>query len=148
MRPTHVLLALFLLGSGPASVEAQDLLDLLSSIQEGGGWVRIPVEQGEGSLRTALLPVGGLSLTGCAQVWGGHSGSWNIRARDIIGGGELDVSLQPGQPRPFAYQPGMQSRLQVNVRWSERRDTTLLLWVGLETPMLRRDPCEPVYARR
>jgi len=81
------------------------------------------------------------------QVWGGHSGSWDIRAQDVMGPGKFDVSILPGEPTPFAYQAGPQSRLQVDVRWSEPRDTTLLLWVGLETPMLHRNPCEPVYGR-
>ena len=147
MRVIPILFAL-LLGSSPGAAGAQSFLELLWGIEEGGGWVRIPVERGEGSLRTATLPVGGLSLRGCAQVWGGHSGSWDIRARDLLGTGALDVSLRPGEPRSFAYQAGPQSRLQVDVRWSERRDTTLLLWVGLETPGLRRDPCEPVYGQR
>ena len=148
MRPIHGLLALFLLSFSPASAEAQSLLDLLWGIQQGGGWVRIPVERGEGSLRTTSLPVGGLNLAGCMQVWGGHTGNWDIRARDLRGRGELDASLQPGEPSSFAYRTGSWSQLQVDVRWSEPRDTTLLLWVGLETPMLRRDPCEPVYGKR
>jgi hypothetical protein len=148
MRPIRVLLAFLLLGSGPASAEAQDLMELLWGIQQGGGWVRIPVEQGEGSIRTVALPVGGLRLTGCTQVWGGHSGSWDIHARDLRGDGTIDVSLQPGEPMIFAYQAGTQSQLQVDVRWSEPRDTTLLLWIGVETPLLPRDPCEPLYARR
>jgi len=144
MRVIPLLLAL-LLGLSPGAAEGQDLLQRLWGIDEGGGWVRIPVERGEGSLQTAVLPFRGLSLKGCAQVWGGHSGSWDIQARDLLGTAALEVSLLPGEPRPFTYQAGPRSRLQVNVRWSEPRDTTLLLWVGLETPRLLRDPCQPVY---
>jgi hypothetical protein len=145
MRPIRLLLPLLLLGVGPASAPAQTLVEVLQTIQEGGGWVRIPVSRGEGTLRSASLPVGGLQLKGCTQIWGGHSGSWNIRAREIFGGGELGVPSRPGEARTFVYQTGDQVRFQVDVRWSEPRDTTLLLWVGLETPMLSRDPCEPVY---
>jgi hypothetical protein len=145
MRPIHFLLALLLLGSGPAPTDAQTLGEVLQSIQEGGGWVRIPVTRGEGSLRSGPLLLSRLSLKGCAQIWGGHSGSWDIRARELIGGVELDAPSRPGEPKPFVYQTGTQARFQVDVRWSEPRDTTLLLWVGLETPKLQRDPCEPVY---
>jgi len=144
MRAIPFLLALTL-ALGPDAAGGQDLLQRLWGIDQGGGWVRIPVERGEGSLQTAVLPVGRVSLRGCAQVWGGHSGSWDIQARDLLGTAALDVSLRPGEPRTFAYEAGPRSRLQVNVRWSEPRDTTLLLWVGLETPRLQRDPCEPVY---
>ena len=136
------------LGARPAPAQSQSLMELLRSIQQGGGWVSIPVAQGEGAFRTVPLPVGGLNLTGCVQVWPGHSGSWDIRARDLVGEGELDVSLRPGEAAPFAYEAGPQSQLEVSVRWSEPRDTTFLLWVGLEAPRLERDPCEPVYSRR
>ncbi|MGW8266604.1 MAG: hypothetical protein ACWGSQ_09570 [Longimicrobiales bacterium] len=144
MRVIPFLLA-FLLGLVPGAAGGQTLLELLWGIEEGGGWVRIPVQRGEGSLQTAVLPSRGLSLRGCAQVWGGHSGSWDIQARDLLGTAALDVSLLPGEPRDFTYQAGPRSRLQVDVRWSEPRDTTLLLWVGLETPRFPRDPCQPVY---
>lgn len=147
LPPLLVLLAVLLPGAAPAPGTAQSLTELLLGIQEGGGWVRIPVDGGEGSLRTAALPIGTLSLTGCMQVWGGHSGFWEIRARDISTGERLDLSVQPGEPRTFAYLAGAQAQLQVDVRWSEPRDTTLLLWVGLESPSIRRDPCEPVYGR-
>lgn len=145
MRLLNVLPALLLLGFAPASAASQSLPDLLRSIQQGGGWVRIPVERGEGDLRTVSLPIGGLGLRGCLQVWGGHSGSWDIRAKDLWGEGDLDVSVHPGESTPFAYYPDTRAQLQVNVRWSEPRDTTLLLWVGLETPRLQRDPCDPRY---
>lgn len=147
MRPIHLLLLFLLLGFGQTPGEAQNLPELLRSIQQGGGWVRIPVEEGEGSLRTVALPVGGLKVNGCMQVWGGHSGRWDIRGLDLRGSGELDISVQPGEPTLFEYQAGSQAQLEVNVRWSEPRDTTLLLWVGLEAPRLRRDPCEPRYGQ-
>ena len=131
----------------PGQAQAQGLLDLLQSIRQGGGWVSIPVTGGEGSLRTVELPVGGLSLSGCAQVWVGNSGRWQLRAVDTLGDEELDVSVVPGESTPFSYSPGARSQLQVDVTWSEPRDTTLFLWIGLETPMTgERDPCKPVYA--
>jgi hypothetical protein len=38
------------------------------------------------------------------------------------------------------------AQLDVKVRWSEPRDTTLLVWVGLDRPgRPKGDSCEPVY---
>jgi hypothetical protein len=143
-----IFLSLLLLGFGPRPGEGQSLPDLLRSIQQGGGWVRIPVEDGGGSLRTVALPTGRLALTGCLQVWGGHSGSWDIRARDLFSERELNLLVGPGEPRPFMYEADSQAQLQIDVRWSEPRDTTLLLWVGLDSQRVQRNPCVPVYGRR
>ena len=130
----------------PGDLQAQGLLELLQSIRQGGGWVSIPVAGGEGSLRTVAVPVGGLSLSGCVQVWVGNSGRWSLRAQDVLSDERLDVSVVPGESTPFSYAPGPRSQLQVDVRWSEPRDTTLFLWIGLETPNQgERDPCKPVY---
>ena len=40
---------------------------------------------------------------------------------------------------------GRRAQLSVEARWSEARDTTLVVWVGLETPGQQRDVCEPIY---
>jgi len=56
------------------------------------------------------------------------------------------VEVEPGEPVEFSYTTGTLSRLSVEARWSEARDTTLLVWIGLETQNPRRpDPRVPVY---
>jgi len=56
------------------------------------------------------------------------------------------VEVEPGEPVEFSYTTGTLSRLTVEARWSEARDTTLLVWIGLETRTPRRpDACVPVY---
>ena len=142
--PATLLSALLLAGAGMDG-SAQTIPDLLSGIQNGGGWITIPIEGGQGSLRTIALPTVGLTISGCAQVWGGHSGTWDISVRDIQGTGELDVVTPGGQEIPFSYTTGMFSQLTVDVEWSEARDTTLLLWVGLESAGSDRNACEPQY---
>lgn len=132
----------------PAGLHAQAGA-LLQSLRQGGGWVAIPVEDGAGTLLTDTVPTLGLTLDGCVTVWPGHSGQFRIEARDGVGGGRLEADARPGEGVPFTYTTGMRSRLDVRVRWSEPRDTTLLVWVGLEGMGLRqRDACEPRYAER
>jgi hypothetical protein len=146
MRPLIVLAALLgaLFAVRPAGVEAQTLEDLARSVEQGGGWVGIPIVAGEGSVSTPTVPTMGITLNGCVQVWGGHSGTWDIEARDLINQGRLAVKAAPGQSVPFTYTAGMRSQLTVDVAWSERRDTTLLLWVGLERPgSSAPDACKP-----
>ena len=122
------------------------MLDLLQSLRGGGGWVHIPIEAGIGTLRTNPLPTLGLTLRGCAQVYVGHSGRWTIQARDPLGDGEIDVEVAGGEPVHFSYTTGQQAQLTLSARWSEARDTTLLMWVGLETRAgPERDACTPVY---
>ena len=50
-----------------------------------------------------------------------------------------------GERVPFRYRTGRRAQLSVDVRWSEPRDTTLVVWVGLETPGQQRDVCDPIY---
>jgi len=147
MRPLLVLAAfLGVLAAGrPAAVHAQSIEELRRSVEEGGGWVGIPIVAGTGSVSTPTVPTMGITLKGCVQIWGGHSGTWNIEARDMIGEGRLAVdTARPGQSVPFTYTAGMRSQLTVDVAWSEPRDTTLLLWVGLErSGSSSRDACKP-----
>lgn len=128
----------------PGAVQAQG--DLLQSIRQGGGWVEIPISGGSGKLQTEAVPTLGLTITGCMTVWPGHSGVWSLEARDRVNGGRLDVTASPGEGVPFSYRTGLRSLLDVQVQWSEARDTTLILWVGLEgTTRTPRDACAPVY---
>ena len=140
------VLALCLL---PATVRAQQGGGLLESIQRGGGWVAIPVTAGSGSIRTDTVPTLGLTLAGCVQVWPGHSGEWTIEARDPVNDGRIDATAVPGEGVPFSYRTGLRSLLDVEVRWSEPRDTTLLLWVGLAgMGRTEREACTPAYGGR
>ena len=138
---TAALVALTL--GGP--VQAQSLEDLRRSVEQGGGWVGIPVVAGKGSVSTRAVPTMGITLSGCVQIWGGHTGTWDIEARDVLGNGRLAVTAaSAGESVPFTYTAGMQSRLEVAITWSEPRDTTLLLWVGLKRPgTSQEEACEP-----
>nr|NIP60271.1 hypothetical protein [Gemmatimonadota bacterium]NIR80713.1 hypothetical protein [Gemmatimonadota bacterium]NIT89517.1 hypothetical protein [Gemmatimonadota bacterium]NIU33311.1 hypothetical protein [Gemmatimonadota bacterium]NIU37601.1 hypothetical protein [Gemmatimonadota bacterium] len=122
------VLLLGLLFVPPASLRAQTMADLFRAIQRGGGWVGIPVVEGEGSLDTGIVPTAGIALSGCARVWSGHSGTWEIRVEDLIAARVIEASLGPGESVRFSHATGPGARLQVDVRWSEPRDTTLALW--------------------
>jgi len=79
------------------------------------------------------------------EIWPGHSGSWSLEVTDTYGNGRLETRARPADDIPFTYDTGMLAQLEVDVRWSEPRDTTLLVWVGLQSARGDRDPCEPVY---
>lgn len=129
----------------PGAGRAQTPLDVLRTLQQGGGWVSIPVVQGSGEISTRTVRTPSLNLSGCVTVWGGHSGEWTLKANDPLNGGRLETVVRPGEGTPFSYETGPQSRLDVRVRWSEPRDTVLLLWIGLEGVASRPDACVPVY---
>ncbi len=97
----------------------------------------MPIEAGRGEFRSAVLPTMGLTLNGCVAVWEGQSGNWQISARDELGGDRLEATVAPGDPVLFSYSPGPRSQLSVDFRWSESRDTTLYLWVGIDLPERR-----------
>jgi hypothetical protein len=122
---------------GPQTALAQGMEQLLRAIRSGGGWVSVPIEGGRGEFRGAIVPTMGLTLNGCVAVWEGQSGNWHISARDELGGDRLEATVAPGDPVLFSYSPGTRSQLTVDFRWSESRDTTLYLWVGLELPERR-----------
>jgi len=137
-------LLVVLLFAAPASLQAQTMADLFRAIQRGGGWVGIPVEEGEGSLDTGVVPTAGIALSGCARVWSGHSGTWEIRAEDLLAERVIEASLGPGESVRFSHATGPGARLRVDVRWSEPRDTTLALWIGLERKGEEpEEACEP-----
>ena len=128
----------------PGPVLAQG--DLLQSMRQGGSWIEIPIEGGWGRLQTEIVPTFGLAVTGCFNVWWGHSGEWQVEVREPMNGGRLEAMAAPGEGVPFSYRTGPRSRLDVRVRWSEPRDTTLIVWVGFErVASTEMDSCTPVY---
>lgn len=132
------------LAGAPAAAAGQTVGDLLASVQNGGGWVSVPIQNGVGHVSTAAVPTMGVRLSGCVHVWGGHSGRWDIEANDALGSGRLAMSAGPGESVPFTYTAGMRSKLEIDFAWSEPRDTTLFLWVGLARPNeAPEDTCEP-----
>ena len=137
-------LSVLSLAVAPDAAEAQ-LGELFRAVANGGSWTRLVVEEGRGRFRSAVLPVAGLSLEGCFQVWDGHSGTWRVRAEDLLGDAEIDVEVQPGEGVPFQYKAGLRAQIEITVEWSEPRDTTFVAWVGLKglggDP--ERDICEP-----
>lgn len=141
-RTVFAVATALLLGTAPAS--AQGVGAVLGAMAQGGGWIQIPIERGNGSLLSAALPSVGLEIAGCMQIWAGHSGSWTVNVEDTYGNGDLAAVAEPGDEIPFTYAPGAWAQLKVDITWSEPRDTTLLVWVGVEGAA-RRNPCEPVY---
>lgn len=135
-------LALLLLAL-PASARAQPLDNVMTAIRNGGGWVSIPIVQGVGTTSTVTLPTMGFTLTGCVRVWDGHSGRWEIRAHETVADTTLVARSEPGQGVPFSHTFGLRSQIDVDIRWSEPRDTTLFLWVGLKAQDDERDACVP-----
>ncbi len=131
--------------SSPVSAEGQ-ISALLQAVGNGGSWIRLAVEDGRASYVSPVFPVAGLAVDGCVQVWMGHSGSWTLRAKDTMSGDEINFTTGPGEPARFEYQAGFQAQLDVSIEWSEPRDTTLYMWVGLSTPVTNdreRDICQP-----
>lgn len=141
----RVLLPLGALALFTAPLRGQSVLDLLQSVQQGGGWVAVPIRSGVGEVRTVAIPNLGLSLVGCMRIWHGHSGRWHIEAQDLLGDGRLTADVGADEPVPFSYRPEGRSQLEARFRWSEPRDTTLVLWVGLSTSSTSSDACAPVY---
>lgn len=127
----------------PAGARAQPLDDVMSAIRDGGGWVSVPIVRGEGAATTMTLPTMGLTLTGCVRVWDGHSGRWEIRAHETVADTTLVTSSVPGEGVPFSHTFGLRSQIDVLIRWSEPRDTTLFLWVGIKGQDDERDACVP-----
>ena len=129
----------------PAPAEGQ-IAQLLQAVGNGGSWIRLEVEEGHASYRSPVFPLAGMSITGCLQVWNRQTGSWTVHAKDTMGDDELDITAVPGAPVKFDYKAGFQAQLDVNIEWSEPRDTTLFMWVGLAVQGNQdsdRDICEP-----
>jgi hypothetical protein len=101
----------------------------------------VSIQDGHGTANTVMLPTMGLTLTGCVNVWEGHSGEWQIRARDTIAEDSLALRSTPGEGVRFSHEFGLRSKLEFDFEWSEPRDTTLYLWVGVD-----RDDAGPAEA--
>ena len=115
----------------PAAPAEGQLIHLLKAIGNGGSWISLPVEKGRATLRSPVVPLAGMALNGCLHVWTGHSGKWTVRAEDTLGDEKLEFVAEPGKPVRFDYEGGFRAQLDLDVRWSEPRDTTLFMWIGL-----------------
>ena len=141
-------LALFVLAGAlalPTAAEGQ-IAQVLKAVNSGGSWIQLPVEAGRASYRSPAFPLAGMAFDGCVKIWERHSGSWTISARDAMGDARLDVTAAPGEPVRFDYKAGFQAQLEVDIEWSEPRDTTLFVWVGVSAAMTQdtgRDICQP-----
>ncbi len=131
LRRTTALF-MMLAATTPAVLEGQDVTEMMGSIRRGGGWVNVPIVAGQGSFRTPTLPSIGMSIQGCLNVWPGHSGAWEIEARENVVGHTVSMSAEPGIGVPFAHTFGMRAQVDFDFKWSEPRDTTLYLWVGVD----------------
>lgn len=142
MRTVAAILLAAALLSAPAAVRGQVVGDVMGIVRDGGGWVGVPITAGAGSYSSKVIPSMGMSINGCVQVAPEHTGAWVIQARDRFSSEDLLIEAAPGVGVPFAHTFGFQTQIDFQIRWSERRDTTLVLWVGLA---LGRDgaSCEP-----
>jgi hypothetical protein len=148
MRPfrlfASVLTSAALFGASP-NLGAQEAGEVLSGIRNGGGWISIPIQGGVAEVSTGRLPSAGMTLVGCLNVWHGHSGEWQIRAHDTVSDSTVVVRATPGVGVPFSHTFGLSAQVDFDFRWSEPRDTTLLVWVGLAIGKTKEEACEPTY---
>jgi hypothetical protein len=142
-RLHHALLvAVALLGFAPARVHGQ--IDVvMAAMRNGGGWVSIDIQAGRGVARTLPMPAMGMTINGCMEVWEGNTGRWRIRAHDTVLDKTVESSSLPGEDVLFTHEFGLRTQLDVEVIWSEPRDTTLYLWVGLGDAESDPDVCTP-----
>ncbi len=143
MRALALAFTLLVGAGASADLRAQAIDAVMTSIKNGGGWVSVPIDGGTGSASTVTLPTMGITLTGCVRVWDGQSGHWRIHVADSITGDTLGVAAEPGQGVPFSHTFGLRSQLHVDFTWSEPRDTTLFLWIGVGGGEDDKDACTP-----
>lgn len=130
-----VLAAVSSLTPGSHSLQAQVSPEILQVLQQGGAWVALPIEDGVGSFQSQPVPTLGIQLKGHLLIWAEHTGSWHVVMRDLARAEDpviLERLMVPGERVDFDYQTGMLGQIQIDVRWSEARDTTLRVWVGTE----------------
>lgn len=146
-RGRNLLLIALLLGawSYPTATSAQSAAEVLAGIRNAGGWVALPIVSGVGTSTSNLLPAMGMTLEGCAHVWPGHSGTFEIRAHDTVADTTLLFTAEPGEGVPFRHTFGSQAKVDFQVTWSEPRDTTLMVWVGLAIGKSVEESCQPKY---
>lgn len=123
------------LAPGSHFLQAQVSPEILQVLQQGGAWVALPIEDGVGSFQSRPVPTLGIQLQGHLQIWEEHTGSWHVVMRDLARAEDpviLERLMVPGERVEFDYQTGMLGQIQIDVRWSEARDTTLRVWVGTE----------------
>ena len=140
--PYALLLASALVGFAPARVHGQ-IDAVMAAMRNGGGWVSIDIQGGRGAAKTLPMPTMGMTLSGCMQVWQGNTGRWRIRAHDTIADTIIETNSIPGEEVTFSHEFGLRTQLDVEVIWSERRDTTLFLWVGLGDAETDPEVCTP-----
>lgn len=130
-----VLLVVPALTPRTASLAAQVSPEILQVLQQGGAWVTLAIEDGVGSFESAPVPTLGIQLRGHLRIAEEHTGSWHVVMRDLARGEDLVILehlMVPGERVEFDYQTGMLGQIQIDVQWSEARDTTLRVWVGTE----------------
>ena len=127
----------------PGALDAQALDGIMAAIRNGGGWVSVDILGGRGTATTLPLPTMGMKLSGCVRVFDGHSGRWRITAHETVADTTLEVNAAPGQGVAFSHEFGLRSQIDVEFVWSEPRDTTLFLWVGLGDAESDPDVCIP-----
>lgn len=130
-----VLAAVSPLAPGAPSLQAQVSPEILQVLQQGGAWVALPIEDGVGSFQSQPVPTLGIQLKGHLLIWAEHTGSWHVVMRDLARAEDpviLEHLMVPGERVDFDYQTGMLGQIQIDVRWSEARDTTLRVWIGTE----------------
>lgn len=123
------------LAPGSHFLQAQVSPEILQVLQQGGAWVALPIEDGVGSFQSQPVPTLGIQLQGHLRIWEEHTGSWHVVMRDLARAEDpviLERLMVPGERVDFDYQTGMLGQIQIDVRWSEARDTTLRVWVGTE----------------
>jgi hypothetical protein len=143
MRTLGLLLLLVATAARAQELDAQALDGVMAAIRNGGGWVSVDIRGGRGAAATLPLPTMGMTLSGCVNVWEGNSGRWRIFARDVIAEKSVETNSVPGQGVPFTHEFGLRSQLEVQFLWSEPRDTTLFLWVGVGDAESDPDVCVP-----
>lgn len=141
MRTFFVAIGMAVLSPTMASGQ---LVELLQALSGGGSWINLEIVAGAGRFSSPVIPIAGMAVEGCFQVWDGHSGDWTVEARDPLSEQELSATVRPGEAVPFDYAGGMTAKLEVDIAWSEPRDTTLFMWVGLKSlTAADQDVCTP-----
>ena len=130
-----ILLAVAPIMPASASLRAQVSPEMLQVLQQGGAWVELAIENGVGAFQSTPVPTLGIQLRGHLRISEENTGSWHVVMRDLARDEDLVILerlMVPGVPVDFDYQTGMLGQIQIDVRWSEARDTTLRVWVGTE----------------